>query len=601
MSCPIFSKLTLESLHADYAAGRTVEDALQEIWHRIDERGDDGVWIWRPSWGDLLAQARDVCRDPSTQPLYGVPFAVKDNIDVAGWPTTAGCPEFAYTAKADASVVARLKAAGAIPIGKTNLDQFATGLVGTRSPYGTPCSVFSERHISGGSSSGSAVAVAAGEAAFSLGTDTAGSGRIPAACNGLVGLKPTCGLVSTAGVVPACRSLDCVSIFAHTAGEVMAVLEVVQGFDVNDGFSRTVSPQPLPMQRLRVGVPAGGHREFFGDVAAASAYDACLARVAPLGWEVREIDFSPFAEMARQLYAGPWVAERLAAVGDFLAAHPDAGHPVVRGIIEGAVKHSAVDAYRGQYERTRLKRQAEATWSGVDCLLLPTMPMHPTVDEVLADPIGVNSKLGTYTNFVNLFDLCALAVPVGARGDGLPSSVTLVAPAGADAALAGLGERLMAVCGTDQPTDVGRPLAAIIPSGLVALAVVGAHLHGQPLHGQLTERRAAFLRLTKTAPCYRLHALAGTTPPKPGLVRDPAFSGPGIEVEVYALTPEAFGSFTALVPPPLAIGNVELADGSWVKGFVCEPAALDGATEITVCGGWRRYLTGKALGHSGSP
>jgi allophanate hydrolase len=594
MSWPVFSKLTLASLRAGYAAGRTVEDVLQEVCRRIDERGDDGVWIWRPALDDLLALARDVCRDPSTQPLYGVPFAVKDNIDVAGWPTTAACPEFLYLAGADATVVARLKAAGAIPIGKTNLDQFATGLVGTRTPYGIPRSVFSDRHISGGSSSGSAVAVAAGEAAFSLGTDTAGSGRVPAACNGLVGLKPTPGLVSTAGVVPACRSLDCVSLFAHTAGEAAAVLEVIQGLDPTDDFSRTVPPHPLPTGRLRVGVPAGVHREFFGDAAAAAAYDACLTQVAALGWEVREIDFTPFADMARQLYAGPWVAERLAAVGEFLAAHPNAGHPVVRGIIEGAVKHSAVDAYRGQYERARLKRVADATWSTVDCLLLPTIPTHPTVDEVLTDPIGVNSKLGTYTNFVNLFDQCALAVPVGARSDGLPSSVTLVAPGGADGMLAGLGQRLMAACGTDQPADVGRPLAATVPSGLVPLAVVGAHLHGQPLHAQLTDRRAAFLQLTQTSPCYRLYALAGTTPPKPGLMRDPAFTGPGIEVEVYALTPAAFGSFTALVPPPLAIGNVELADGSWVKGFVCEPAALDGATEITAHGGWRKFLKGSA-------
>ena len=591
MSLPVFSKLTLATLRADYAGGRSVDDVLQEVWKRIADRGDDGVWIWRPDWDALLALAHSICRDPATQPLYGVPFAVKDNIDVAGWPTSAGCPEFGYVAQADATVVARLKAAGAIPIGKTNLDQFATGLVGTRSPYGVPTSVFSDRHISGGSSSGSAVAVAAGEAAFSLGTDTAGSGRVPAACNGLVGLKPTPGLVSTAGVVPACRSLDCVSIFAHHPDEAAAVLDVVQGVDPADDFSRVVRPHPMPLDRPRVGVPAGAHREFFGDAAAAAAYDACLARVATLGWEVREIDFTPFADMARQLYAGPWVAERLAAVGEFLATHPGAGHPVVRGIIEGAAGASAVDAYRGQYERARLKRLADAAWSAVDALLLPTIPTHPTVDEVLADPVGVNSKLGTYTNFVNLFDLCALTVPVGVRADGLPSSVTLVAPDGADGSLAVLGRTVMAACGSGPcaPSDAAPP--ARVPSGTVPLAVVGAHLRGQPLHGQLTERRAAFLALTRTSPGYRLYALANTSPQKPGLVRDPAFTGPGIEVEVYALTPDAFGTFTASVPPPLAIGNVQLADGSWVKGFVCEPAALEGAREITACGGWRRFLT----------
>jgi allophanate hydrolase len=594
MSLPVFPKLSLAALRAGYAAGRTVDDVLEEVWDRIAERGDDGVWIWQPDWDDLRALAHSICRDPATQPLYGVPFAVKDNIDVAGWPTTAGCPEFAYVAKSDATVVARLTAAGAIPIGKTNLDQFATGLVGTRSPYGIPTSVFSDRHISGGSSSGSAVAVAAGEVAFSLGTDTAGSGRVPAACNGLVGLKPTPGLVSTTGVVPACRSLDCVSIFAHTADEAATVLDLIQGVDPADDYSRTVRAHPMPIDRPRVGVPAGAHREFFGDAAAAAAYEAFLTRVAALGWEVRAIDFTPFAEMARQLYAGPWVAERLAAVGEFLAAHPEAGHPVVRGIIEGAASRSAVDAYRGQYERARLKRLADATWSSVDCLLLPTIPTHPTVDEVLADPVGVNSKLGTYTNFVNLFDQCALAVPVGARSDDLPSSVTLVAPGGADSGLAVLGRTLMAACGSEPcaPSDATPPVR--VPTGLVPLAVVGAHLRGQPLHGQLTERHAAFLALTQTAPGYRLYALANTAPPKPGLVRDPAFTGPGIEVEVYALTPEAFGSFTALVPPPLAIGNVELADGSWVKGFVCEPAALDGAQEVTAHGGWRKFLNWSA-------
>lgn len=593
-----FDRLTILSLRAGYTAGRTVTDVLRDVWCRIAERGDDGVWIWRPDWEDLLVMAESICRDPATQPLYGIPFAVKDNIDVAGWPTTAACPEFAYVAASDAAVVARLKHAGAIPIGKTNLDQFATGLVGTRSPYGIPCSVFSDRHISGGSSSGSAVAVAAGEVAFALGTDTAGSGRVPAAFNGLVGLKPTPGLISTRGVVPACRSLDCVSVFAHATGEAMAVLHAVQGHDRDDPFSREIRPQPLTMSQPCLGVPVGPHREFFGDCVAAAAFDACLAQAAALGWRLQEIDFSPFAEMARQLYAGPWVAERLAAVGDFLAAHPDAGHPVVRGIIEGAAGRTAVDAYRGLYEKARLKRLAEPTWERVDALLLPSVPTHPTIESVLADPVGLNSRLGTYTNFVNLFDLCALALPVGLRTDGLPSSVTLVAPAGSEGGLAELGRQLMVVAGGAVSTDgIGVTdcrLADRLPAGCVPLAVVGAHLRGQPLNPQLAERRAGFLGETRTASGYRLYALANTTPPKPGLVRDADFVGTGIEVEVYALTPEAFGSFTALVPAPLAIGNVELADGSWVKGFVCEPAALVGATEITRHGGWRAYLDSDA-------
>ena len=590
MKFPVFPPLTRASVHADLAAGRSVEDVLREVWRRIDERGNDGVWIWRPAWDDLLALAASVCRDRSSQPLFGLPFAVKDNIDVAGWPTSAGCPEFSTVAPSDATVVARLKAAGAIPVGKANLDQFATGLVGTRSPYGIPTSVFSGRHISGGSSSGSAVAVASGEVVFALGTDTAGSGRVPAAFNGLVGLKPTCGLLSTAGVVPACRSLDCVSIFAHGADDAQAVLNAARGADPNDDFSRLVAPHPLPMEAPRVGVPGSDHREFFGDTVAAAAYAACLDALRAAGWEVREIDFAPFAEMARQLYAGPWVAERLAAVGDFLAAHPLAGHPVVRRIIEGAAGRSAVDAYRGYYDRARLKRLADRAWLEVDCLLLPTVPTHPTVDEALADPVGVNTNLGTYTNFVNLFDLCALAVPVRSRSDGLPFGVTLVAPAGADDGLAVLGRAAMAVCGTGAGKPGPPPPVLPAPAGLIPLAVVGAHLRGQPLHAQLSDRRAVFLGRTRTSPPHRLYALANTTPPKPGLVRDPDFAGAGIEVEVFALTPAALGEFTALVPPPLAIGNVELSGGSWVKGFVCEPSALAGAAEITDFGGWRAYV-----------
>lgn len=590
MTLPVFPNLTAAAVRAQLAAGRSVEDVLRDVWERIAARGDDGVWIWRPAWDDVLALAAAICRDPVTQPLFGLPFAVKDNIDVEGWPTSAGCPEFATVAAADATVVARLKAAGAIPVGKTNLDQFATGLVGTRSPYGLPTSIFSDRHISGGSSSGSAVAVAAGEVAFALGTDTAGSGRVPAAFNGLVGLKPTCGLVSTAGVVPACRSLDCVSIFAHTVDDAAAVLAAARGFDPKDDYSRVVSPYALPVRAPRLGVPDAGHREFFGDTVAAAAYEACLAQLKAAGWEVREIDFSPFAEMARQLYAGPWVAERLAAVGEFFVAHPSAGHPVVRQIIESAAGRSAVDAYRGNYERARLKRISDQVWREVDCLLLPTTPSHPTVDAVMADPVGINTRLGTYTNFVNLLDLCALAVPSGQRSDGLPFGVTLVAPAGADDGLAILGRAVMVDCGS-VAREVDPPPAVLpAPAGLIPLAVVGAHLRGQPLHGQLSDRRAVFLGLTRTSPCHRLYALANTSPPKPGLVRDPQFAGDGIEVEVYALTPTAFGEFTALVPPPLAIGNVELSGGSWVKGFVCEPGALVGATEITACGGWRAHL-----------
>lgn len=581
MSIPLFPQLTLDTLRSDYAAGRTPQDVIRECYERIKQRGADGVWTHVPPLEELLALADSVATDPSL-PLYGVPFAIKDNIDVAGWPTTAACPSFAYTPSQDAFVVARLKAAGAIPIGKTNMDQFATGLVGTRSPYGIPHSIFSEVHVSGGSSSGSGVAVAAGLVAFSLGTDTAGSGRVPAAFNGIVGIKPSCGLLSTSGVVPACRSLDCVSIFSPNVADAHAVLRVAEGFDQSDPYSLKLAPHVLPLEKPRIGILPPAQREFFGDALSATAYENAITHAASLGWEIVECDFAPFRDMAVQLYAGPWVAERMAAIEPFLKEHADAMDPTVRKIIEGAKDIHAVAAFRGVYERQRLQRVASAAWEKMDAMLLPTVPTHYKIEEVLADPVQLNSRLGTYTNFVNLLNLSAIAVPAGMRPDGLPFGITFMAPAGADDALATLGAKF---CGETPPP--------VVTDGLIPLAVVGAHLHGQPLHKQLTERNAPLLWSGRTTPCYRLYALANTTPPKPGLVRDLDFNGTGIEVEVYGLSPAHLGTFLTLVGPPLAIGNVELSDGRWVKGFVCEPTALPGSTEITEHGGWRAWLAQK--------
>ncbi len=581
MSDPLFPPMTLAWLRAEYAAGRTPQDVVRLCHERIQQRGADGVWIHVPPLEELLHLAASVATDPSL-PLYGVPFAIKDNIDVAGWPTTAACPEFSYVAEHDATVVARLKAAGAIPIGKTNMDQFATGLVGTRSPYGIPRSVFSKDHVSGGSSSGSGVAVAAGLTAFSLGTDTAGSGRVPAAFNGIVGLKPSCGLLSTKGVVPACRSLDCVSIFTQNVADARVVLGIAQGFDPDDCYSVALKPRPVPMGSPRVGVLPDSQREFFGDAAAADGYAQAIERAVALGWSVVECDFAPFRDMAIQLYAGPWVAERLAAIEPFMKEHAGSMDPTVRQIIEGANGITASAAFRGVYERQRLLRVASAAWEKMDALLLPTVPTHYTVDEVLADPVRLNSRLGTYTNFVNLLNLCAIAVPGNARPDGLPFGVTLMAPAGCDDALAVLAARFTGEGGVQPPID-----------GLIPVAVVGAHLEGQPLHQQLAERKAQLLWKGRTKPCYRLYALAKTTPPKPGLVRDAEYAGQGIEVEVYGMSAESLGTFMTLVGPPLAIGNVELSDGRWVKGFVCEPAALAGSTEISEFGGWRAWLAQK--------
>lgn len=554
---------------------------------RAYEAIDPAVWVALVPEEQALAAARALeAAGPLGKPLYGVPFAVKDNIDTVGLPTTAACPAYAYQPAEDAPVVARLKAAGAILVGRTNMDQFATGLVGTRSPHGAPRCVVDRDYISGGSSSGSAVAVAAGLVAFALGTDTAGSGRVPAAFNTIVGIKPTRGLLSTRGVVPACASLDCVTVFARTVGDGDRVRRVAQGFDPADPWSRTARPVPLS-PCPRIGVLAPADRDFAGDHAAAALYAAAIDRARDLGWDVVEIDYAPFREAAALLYAGPWVAEREAAVGDVIRAKASDCDPTVAGIVLGGDRYSARDAFDGIARLKALRRRAEGQWETMDALLLPTAPTQYRVADVVADPIRLNATLGLYTNFVNLFDLAAVAVPAGARPPGgekggLPFGVTLIGPAFSDDALAGLGDALHRSC-----DDAGPPVRG--HDGTVHLAVVGAHLRGQPLSHQLSDRGAAFLRTDRTAPDYRLYALAGAAPAKPGLVRVPGYQGPGLEVEVWALSHAAFGAVTEEVPPPLAIGTVTLADGARVKGFVCEPAGLDGAEEITRYGGWRAW------------
>ena len=568
-----FPALDIAGLRREYAAGKTIADVLAEVHRRIAERGDDHVWLHLAPIDELLSSAPT----DTSLPLFGVPFAVKDNIDVAGWPTTAACPDYSYIAAEDAPCVARLRAAGAIPVGKTNMDQFATGLVGTRTPHGACRSVCSGDHISGGSSSGSAVAVAAGEVAFSLGTDTAGSGRVPAAFNGIVGLKPTRGIISTRGVVPACRSLDCVSVFANTIADSLAVFEIANGRDPLDPFSRGERAPALCPARPRIGVLPESQREFFGHGKSAQLYAAAIERCAKLGHEIVEIDYAPFREAAAILYNGPRVSERLAAVGDFLASHPDSFFPVTREIIGGAAKWSAADAYRAEEELRRLSTLGDAQWARMDALLLPTAPYLPQVADVLAEPLRINSQLGTYTNFVNLLDCAALAVPAGFDGNGLPFGVTFIGRAETEDALARIAAEF-----TGEDLPIAKPQ--------ILLAVVGAHLSGQPLNHQLTSRGAQLRLTTGTAPHYRLFRLPGTTPPKPGLRKSPGFSGPGIEVEVWELTTRAFGEFVAEVPAPMGIGMVELADGTVVKGFLCEAFALDGAEDITAHGGWRAFL-----------
>jgi allophanate hydrolase len=518
---------------------------------------------------------------------------------VAGLPTTCACPEFAYTPERSAAVVERLEAAGAIAIGKTNMDQFATGLVGTRSPYGIPTSVFDANYISGGSSSGSAVAVAAGLVSFALGTDTAGSGRVPAAFNNIVGLKPTKGLLSSRGVVPACRTQDTVSIFALTCADAARVFDVAAAFDPEDSFARAAPCasryEHLPTG-LRVGIPSN-ELEFFGDDEVRRSYLMAAERLHDLGCEIVSFDDTPFREAAQLLYSGPWVAERLAAIEAFAAVKPGAIHETVRGIILGASRITAVETFAGFYRLADLTRRAQAEWTKMDALLLPTTPTTYTVADVLTDPIRLNSNLGIYTNFVNLMDLAAVAVPAGFRPNGLPVGVTVMGRAFDDARLVVLADALHrsladARLGATMAPLMAAPPVATLPSARIAVAVVGAHLSGQPLNGQLVERHARLLRTTRTAPGYSFYALANTTPAKPGLVYDGEGAG-SIEVEIWEMDEASFGSFVALIPPPLGIGTVKLADGSLVKGFLCEAHAINGATDITRYGGWRAWLADK--------
>lgn len=614
---PSDQPFTIAALLAAYREGRRTPAQVLAPFIALAGKPEaiapaDPAFISRATEAQLLEQLRRLeGQSPDSLPLYGIPFAVKDNIDVAGMPTTAACPAFAYVPERSATVVRRLTDAGAIVVGKTNLDQFATGLVGARSPYGAPSSTFSARHVSGGSSSGSAVTVARGEVCFSLGTDTAGSGRVPAGFNNLVGLKPTPGLAPTTGVLPACLTLDCVSIFALTATDAARVLAVMEGPEAGAPVFNSFTPQPPrwpSQQALRVGVPTAP--EFFGDQAHAQAFEQAQALWSGLEdtegrpWRVEfvPVDLTPFLAVARLLYEGPWVAERYAAIRPFIEQHADEMNPVVRGIVEQARQHDAAHAFDALYRMKTLAAQTAPVWQGIDLLLVPTTPTHPTHEAVAADPVGRNAQLGTYTNFVNLLGLAALALPAGLLPSGMPFGITLIAPGGRDAALADVGacwQRLLTTLPLGHhltmatEADLAWPAkAAPAAEPELLLAVVGAHLQGMPLHTQLTERRARLVQATTTSPHYTLHALPGTVPPKPGLARVAPDAEPGhaIALEVYALPVSTVGSFLALIPPPLGLGSVELADGSWVKGFICEPAGLQGADDISHFGGWRAYM-----------
>ncbi|MDO8329814.1 MAG: allophanate hydrolase [Fluviicoccus sp.] len=593
---------TLAEWQTAYRQGQTPHALLTALLQTLSPA--DPAWISLLDTAGLTAALEAlharldaVNGDLSRLPLYGIPFAVKDNLDATPLPTTCACPSFVYKPEHSAVVVEKLVAAGAVVVGKTNLDQFATGLVGTRSPYGAVPNTFNPAYISGGSSSGSGSVVARGLVPFALGTDTAGSGRVPAGFNNIVGLKPTKGWLSTTGLIPACRTLDCVSVFALTVEDAEAVTAIAAGFDAADPYSRPAptNKSSFPARPV-LGIPA--HPQWFGDAQAEAAYQATLAKWQELGVTLKPLDFTPLHATAALLYDGPWVAERYAALESLMEKPPVDLHPVVHDIVLRAKGQTAVDAFKAEYRRAALAREAEQLLAGVDGLLVPTTPGIYTTAAVLAEPVALNSRLGLYTNFVNLLDLCALALPAGFRADGLPAGITLIGRTWQDSLLADLGRQWQ----QSQPWTAGATGKALpLPTfkktttpmtDTLTVAVVGAHLTGMPLNSQLTERGATLLESTVTAPAYRLFALANTTPPKPGLKRV-SEGGASIIVELWSMPVEHFGSFVALIPSPLGIGTLELADGRLVKGFICEPWALDDAVDITSFGGWRAYMASR--------
>jgi allophanate hydrolase len=532
--------------------------------------------------------------------LAGMTFAVKDNIDVANHVTTAGCKEFAFEAKTSATVVSKLMQAGAALVGKTNLDQFACGLNGTRSPFGACENAFDAVFISGGSSSGSAVAVATGQVDFALGTDTAGSGRVPAALNNIVGLKPSRGLLSCAGVLPASQSIDCISIFARTVETAVKVLAAAHGLDKNDPFSRVL---PLEIKQAKVsftfGVP--NRLEFFGDQASERAFHSAIKLMESLGGKATYFNYAPLAKAASALYESAFVSERYQAIREFFDAQAQAVFDPVRKIIAQGKNYSAADLFAVQTELASANIYKNELMADVDFLLLPTTPTTYTIAQMQADPITLNRNLGYYTNFVNLLDMAAISVPAGFKAPKLPFGITLVGPAGSDLTLAQYAQNYM------QASDITHlgALALTLPTpmGILDLwqsntapsqdrklvAVVGAHLSGMPLNSQLVERGAVLKKQDRTAAEYELYALPNTSPPKPGL-KHVGSGGTAISIEIWEMTMHDFGSFVSLIPSPLGIGTLKLEDGNSVQGFICEPKALENATNISAFGGWRNYL-----------
>ncbi len=586
------------ALHAAYAAGLSPEAVIDEALRRLEAaRGRRHLPAPPPDAKTCCAEARALGPFDPARPLWGIPFAVKDNIDVAGCPTTAACPAFAYQPERDAFVVAALRRAGAIPIGKTNLDQFATGLVGVRSPHTPPRNAIDPAIVPGGSSSGSAVAVARGIVSFALGTDTAGSGRVPAALNNIVGLKPTLGDAVEHRRRARLPDAGHASRSSRSRCPTPTVPSARPASTTRPTPSPARSPRPRPARcppGLRIGVPDAQTRLFFGDKAQAGAFATTLSELDAMGASLVEVDFTPFYDVAKMLYEGAWVAERMTVIEPLLRRDPQAIHPVTRQIISAADKLSAADAFRGIYRLAELKRLAEPVLDSLDMLCVPTIPTFYTVADLQADPIGPNARLGTYTNFVNLMDLCGLAVPTAPRADGRPGSVTLLARAGRDAALAALADALhrradVTLGATPHRLHAVTPAPVAVTQDETILAVAGAHMSGLPLNSHLTARGARFLEEATTAPEYRFYALPGGPPIRPGLVRTTR-NGKAIALELWAMPTARMGDFLATIPAPLGLGPVRLADGRSVTGFLAEAAGTEGATDISAFTGWRAFL-----------
>ncbi len=598
--------LDIESLRTAYLNQvLTPESMIDYLIEKSEKFNHYNIWITQLTREEIQTYLNNLSdKSPKELPLYGIPFVIKDNIDLAGFPTTAACPEFGYTPEKNAYIVDQLINAGAIPLGKSNMDQFATGLVGTRTPYGECCNAFNPEYISGGSSSGSAVAVALGLASFSLGTDTAGSGRVPAMLNNLYGLKPSRGLFSMDGVIPACKSLDCPSVFALSSADAATVFNCIieKNDDIKNQDSYLRKNTYLNSKRYTgvpelppsIAVPQPDNLEFFGNQQAEKLFNDAVEIWKNLGAEVKLVDITPMLEAAKLLYEGPWVAERYLAIEAILNDNPEAVHPVVRDIIETATTKTAADAFRYEYKMQNYRKIANTLFNSFDFLMHPTAPTTYTIEQLLNDPISLNSNIGYYTNYMNLLDLCGIAVPVGEMNNNQQFGVTLVGKALSEQKLLGYAHQWQksldkSVGATGKKPDL--PDWSKIPKKeMIDIAVCGAHLSGMPLNWQLVERGATLKIQTQSTDCYRMYVLEGGPPFRPGLVKD-NINGSSIEVEVWSMPAEEFGSFVANIPRPLGIGKLELKDGSEVSGFICEPYGVQNAKDITDLGSWRKYIS----------